>query len=278
MTDVDNREAAEALFLEKLPLLERLARRVGRRSRFSDDRIEDFLSQLEIKLIENDYEILRGYRGEASVDTFLAVVVTNAFRDYRTHLWGKWRPSAEARRRGPAAVRLEQLRRDGFSDAEAIERLVRNEAVRETREELEALLGALPARTGRSFVGEEAVDAVDVARPVGPDPEDGLRREGSRKAGALLEDALRNLPAEDLLILKMHYRDGVPLSGVARRLGVRQRPLYTRRDRALRRLRGWLEEAGMTWAEVRSSLGWSGSELRADFDLRPGGDPATRSV
>ena len=67
-----------------------------------------------LKLIDDDYQILRGFRERSSLRTYLSTVVERLFLDYRIRQWGKWRPSAQARRAGALAVRLEALlHRDG---------------------------------------------------------------------------------------------------------------------------------------------------------------------
>jgi hypothetical protein len=44
------------------------------------------------------------------------------FLDYRNRLWGKWRPSAEAKRLGPTAILIERLvARDGWAVDQVIE-------------------------------------------------------------------------------------------------------------------------------------------------------------
>ena len=75
---------------------------------------------VRLKLLQDDYAVLRKYRGASSQTTFLTVVISNLFRDHRIKHWGKWRPSAEAKRHGEVAVRLEAaIYRDGQSFEQA---------------------------------------------------------------------------------------------------------------------------------------------------------------
>ena len=99
----------DQLFLKSLPLIEKLIAFASRRSRFGREDGEDFSSWVKVKLIENDYGVLRQFKGGCNLSTYLSVVVQRLAQDYRNHLWSKWRPSAEAIRLGPLAVRLEQL-------------------------------------------------------------------------------------------------------------------------------------------------------------------------
>ena len=107
--------------------------------------------------------------------TYLTVVIHRLFLDYRIRLWGKWRPSAEAKRLGAVAIALERLIvRDGWSFEQAVEVLRTNHAVDESRDELYALHVKLsPCAPTRHFIPEDA--ARDVPSPT-PAPDDNLIR------------------------------------------------------------------------------------------------------
>ena len=91
----------EALFLANLPVIDSVVRHVCRRHHLSAAEADDFGSEVRLHIIERNYEILRKFEGRSSLRTYLAVVVQRLFLDYRNRIWGKWRPSAEAQRRGP---------------------------------------------------------------------------------------------------------------------------------------------------------------------------------
>src|SRR6266498_2338556 len=84
------RQRLEALFLSQLGWIERVVAAICRRHGLARDDAEDFASWTTLKLIENDYAVLRKFRGESAVTTYLAVVIAMLFRDYRTHRWGRW--------------------------------------------------------------------------------------------------------------------------------------------------------------------------------------------
>src|SRR5919109_1132038 len=96
-----DRQALEALFLRNLGWIERALASVCRRYGVSRDDAEDFASWAKLKLVEDDYAVLGKFRDESSITTYLTVVIAMLFRDYRVQRWGRWRPSADARRRGP---------------------------------------------------------------------------------------------------------------------------------------------------------------------------------
>jgi DNA-directed RNA polymerase specialized sigma24 family protein len=76
--------------------------------------------------------------------------------------------------------------------------------------------------------------------------------------------ALRALPAEDRLLLKLHCRDGLSMAAIAPVLRRSQRELYSSRDRALKKLRRALEEVGLSAAWLRDHAGADGWDFLAD--------------
>ncbi len=261
----------EAVFLEHLELIERAAQFAARRAGFSPQDIEDFVSTAKVKLIDDDYGVLRKYRGDrgASLGTYLTLVVKNACKDYCNHKWGKFRPSAIAKKLGPTALALERLLVcEQHDESSAIEILKGRYEVEASRDELREIASQLPVRIRPRDVGDEVLEN----RP-SPSPEASAERrveDGERSATAarveeVLNLALESLGAQDLLILKMLFRDSCRISTVASALHLEQRPLYSRRDKCLRALREAFEIHGLTWDEVREILGWQGREVRADF-------------
>ncbi len=267
------KQSAKKVFLDHKDLIERVAKSAARRARFPKEDVEDFHSSVNLKLIEGDYAILRKHRGESSIPTFLTVVINNQLRDFRNHKYGKFRHSAKAERLGATAKALELLIVRDRHDAEpAIEMLKRQQPVAETHEELLELVEQLRRRTPhRRFVGEEALEQPQYALPQSGTEQnvvDGERAATSQEVTRVLNIALKALSPQDLLILKMHYRDGCPISTIAAHLKLEQRPLYSRRVKCLATLKRTLEAEGLTWDVVRETLGWHGEDLQADF----GGD------
>ena len=126
--------SAERLFVENLRLIDDTIRLVCRNRHCSPEEREDFSSHSRLKFIEDDYAILRKYAGRCSLRTYLVTVIGHQLSDYRRQHWGTWRPSAEARRLGPAAMELDTLlHRDRVPLEEAIERLATSGRFAETR-------------------------------------------------------------------------------------------------------------------------------------------------
>jgi RNA polymerase sigma factor (sigma-70 family) len=248
---------AADLFQLQLPLIEGVIRFVVRRHRLAAPEAEEFASHVRLKLIDDDYQILRRFRQRSSLRTYLSTVVERLFLDYRIHQWGKWRPSAEARRVGPLAVRLEALlHKDGVPFEQAVEVLLVTECVSATRAEIEALRARLPHRTPRRIVGEEALGDLPISSAVAESAV--LAREAAAVAAqtrAALAVALKRLSPQDQIIVRLHFGEGLTIADVARALHVEQKPLYRQLERSLASLRGSLEAQGIRGDVVTQWLG-----------------------
>lgn len=51
-----------------------------------DGPAEDLESEVRLRLLEDDYAVLRKHRGDSSLVTCLTVVIANMFRDYRIRM------------------------------------------------------------------------------------------------------------------------------------------------------------------------------------------------
>jgi RNA polymerase sigma factor for flagellar operon FliA len=247
---------AADLFQRELPLIEGVIRFVVRRHRLPARDADEFASETRLRLIDQDYRILRRFTGRGSLRAYLTTVVEHLLLDYRTRLWGKWRPSAEARRAGPLGVRLDQLlHRDGLPLDQAIEVLLVTDRVEATRSELEQLGARLPRRAHRVFVGDEALS--DVAAPADPADAALVAREAAGSAArtnAAVRVALGRLPPEDRLVVQLRFVDGLTVAEIARALHLDQKRLYRQIDRILATLRAWLEADGISTHVVQDLL------------------------
>src|SRR5882672_5077367 len=61
------REQLEQVFLAELPMIRRLLASIARRQRLSASEAEDFASEVHLRIISNDYAILRKFRGHSSL-------------------------------------------------------------------------------------------------------------------------------------------------------------------------------------------------------------------
>jgi RNA polymerase sigma factor (sigma-70 family) len=240
-------QTGEALFLSQLVVIERVISFVSSRHHLPGLDADDFASHVKLKLIEDNYGILRKFEGRSSIRTYLTVVIQRLFLDYRISAWGKWRPSAEAARAGAIAVLLEQLiGRDGYSFEEACELLETNHQVTASRSDLAAIAGRLPIRIRRKFESDAALAQMPSDQP----PVDDVIAEQERMAtaarvGVALKSAMSGLEPQDRLILALRFEDGRSIVEVARMLRIDQKALYRRLDRVMKALRGALHAEGV---------------------------------
>lgn len=250
-------------FTEALTIADALVEQLCRRHRMRRQDAEDFSSYVRLKLLENDYKILRRFAGRSRLRTYLLVVIQRLLLDYRTETWGKYRPSSQAKRLGAVALWLERLTcRDGFEVEEAVAILRTNMGVRCSHGELLDLAARLPRRSPRRF--EELQDAA-VDGKVEDRVRERERLAAARLANDVLSGALQNLPREDRLIVKMRFVSGFTVREIAAALDLPQRRVFTRIAKCLKHLRLGVEQKGVTRELVASLIGWQGYDLSVDF-------------
>lgn len=249
-----DRQRLEAQFLECLPVVDRATGALSRRHGLREADAEDFASWVKLKLVENDYATLAKFRGESSISTYLTVVIAMLFRDYRVTRWGRWRPSAAARRCGNVAVRLEALvYRQGYPVRQAAEILRTSSDDTLSDGAVAKLLSRLPAREPLRPVpvGAEALEVIPAANT----PEDVLVGAAADERRAYMEEAMaraiERLDQEDRLMIRLRFWENLSVADIARALGTAQKPLYRRLERALAWLRRDLENEGLSAEEVQ---------------------------
>jgi len=240
-----------ALLETHLELIQRNLRHLSWSGGLPAAEAEEFRAWALFKLVDDDYRILGRWKGRSSFPTFLSVVLLNLLRDYRIHLWGKWRPSAASRRGGPTGVLLERLLlRDGLSFAETSERLQAEHGIVLSQDEVARLSAAFPRRPERRWAGEEELLQIPIDGQVESRIVDRERERAARRLRELLGPLLRSLPDEERLLLKLSFFDGLSMAAIAPVLGRPQRELYSLRDRCLAKLHRHLAESGLDTDQV----------------------------
>jgi RNA polymerase sigma factor (sigma-70 family) len=257
----------EQYFLAHLREIEQILAFVCRRNHLDAHEAEEFGAHTKLKLIEANYAILRKFEGRSLFTTYLTTVIQRLFFQYRVQLWGKWRPSAEAKRMGDKGITLERLlTRDGYSFSEAVEILTGGPDAIFTLSELETMYVRLPPRMPRPVLVSD-VDAAGIAAE-GHDPSDVLfseeRAHTARCTAAALDQAVAAMDAEDHVILRMRFANGMKVPDIARALGLDMKKLYKRIEKLLLRLRLTLEAAGVHSSEIDDLL------LHGDHEVRLG--------
>ncbi|MCU1349343.1 MAG: hypothetical protein JWO56_2373 [Acidobacteria bacterium] len=251
------------LFETNLPVVERAIARVCRDARLSGADAEDFASSARLALLAGDCAILRRHEGRSSMGTYLTIVVRRLFVDQR-RAEGRWYASAEAQRRGEAAVLLERLlhrEQRTLDDAIAIA-IVQYPGM--NRRQFEEIAAALPERPPRARLVELA--AGDEERLVGAAVADDRVRQldlGRRSdaASQAIRAAMSAMTAEDRLILRLRFAKERSIADIARALHLDQRPLYRRIEALLAALRHALERGGLDGSAVADLIGGSGERL-----------------
>lgn len=248
---------------------------MARRRHLLPEDADDLVANVKLALIENDYAVLRAFGGRCALGTYVASVAQRLAADEQFHVHGRWRPSAESKRAGDGAVLLETLVvRDQKSVDEALP-LAQKLDPAMTRASAAALLEQLPKRAPRARlvplddrlheqeVGAESVEERAFARD---------RAAAAATANAIVTDALTNLPADDRVLLRLRFDNGMRVSAIARAWQCDQQILYRRIDTIVRRLQRQLIEGGIdttTAAQLigdddsRLAFGWSDAEKSA---------------
>jgi RNA polymerase sigma factor (sigma-70 family) len=269
---------AENLFFVNQSTIEQAIRLVCRRHRLPPEDAEDFASDARIHFMENDFAALRGFRGHSSLSTYILTVVTHFGQDWRNARWGKWRPSAEARRQGVLATHLERLmRRDGLTFDEACETILVT-GLTTSRQDLESIAETLPIRVRRRFVPDAHLEDRPAAGPT-PDAvaDNRAATASARQVVKLLAHVIASMAPEDILILQLRFGNGLRVVEIAQALRLDQKPLYRRIGRLLSQLRAELERRGLAADVVRDLLvrqGFSDADDARPGRLDPGVFPA----
>src|SRR5215813_11390288 len=141
-------EDAEEIFKRHLPIIGQIALSVCRRHGVGDHDAEDFTSDVLLKLCDDNYAVIRKFQNRSSFATYLTVVINKTFLDHRRRLWGKWTPSAQAKRFGTIGVQLEKLvYRDRHSFDAACEMLAQKYSVTRALQTLREMFAELPRRS-----------------------------------------------------------------------------------------------------------------------------------
>jgi RNA polymerase sigma factor (sigma-70 family) len=243
----------EELFHQSLEVLPLILRGLGREKRLSPEELEDLRSDIQVKLLEDDYRVLRRWDRRSSFKVYLGTVVYNTWHDRVRGEKGTVRVSAAAKKLGPPAPELEMLLgRQGLKLDEAYQ-VIKPRFPGLSRGEAEEIAAQINPRCGRRFESEDMVARLPGLEPTGDGRlEQREKLAKKREALALMHQRLSELPEQDRLLLVHVHAEGVKFSHIARSLGViDQRFLYRRNEKLITKLRTELEEAGIRWEDLR---------------------------
>jgi len=229
------------VFVKYLSTIDAVVQMVARQQRMSWAEAEEFASIVRLRLIENDYAIIRKFRGGSSLRTYLTVVIARQGLDFRDACWGRWRPSRRARRLGRTAVALERLIvRDGLPLDDAWASVPAADST-DGGALLRAFAVQLSPRVRRHWV---AIDDIEECAGA-PDPAVDAVTRDNRVVSEALARSLRTLTPAESRLLKLRFSNGMSISSIARSEGLDQGSLYRRLAALLRRMRRDLESRGI---------------------------------
>ncbi|MGH9384792.1 MAG: sigma-70 family RNA polymerase sigma factor [Vicinamibacterales bacterium] len=254
------------LYSQHADVIEAALAYARRAHRLSVDAGDEFASWARLKLLDHDCAILQKFEGRSSLRTFLITVVQRLFLDWRNAEWGKWRPTADARRVGNVAIELERLiTRDQMSFGEAVEMLV-SRGIADSRDECEQVWAELPQRPSRRMTDDTALANVAAPGLASDDVTAAERRKRGQSASAALADALAALPAQDQLIVRLRFHDRFTVARIAELVGEDQKALYRRFERLLGGIRSSMTARGVSASDVADLLAHPAGELQPIFE------------
>jgi RNA polymerase sigma factor (sigma-70 family) len=263
-TPLDAPQIAPGELLAQNYLLVRdMVRSTGRQFRLSDTERQDFESWVWVRLVDRDYRVMRRFQRRSSLHTYLRVVLRRNLLDYRTAKWGKWRPSARARRLGAAAVATERMIvRDRIPIREAATRLGVPEA---------EVAAFRPRRLPR--IEEPLDDAANLAARPESSPDAPLhahdRQALAASVGAKLATALQSLTRAERELLWLRHGAGLTVATIGRRLNQPDKSLYRKYERLYATLRVTLESLGLTASQVSAVAGAPDAWIPSVLQSRP---------
>jgi RNA polymerase sigma factor (sigma-70 family) len=252
---------AEEVFLTNLWLIDKAIGYFCDRNRVGRDEEEEFGSYVKFKLVESNYGIIRKFEGRSTFSTYMTTVVQRMFFQYRVQMWGKWRPSAQARRLGEKGITLERLlTREGYTYSEAVAVLTTGRPPLFTVEEIEAMYVRLPVRQPRPVL-VAAMDLKDGGPSIEPELFSGERAVIARHTAATIDAAIATMAPEDQVILRMRFWNARTIPEIGRSLKIDDRKLYRRINKLLAQLKFTLENAGVNGHDACELLDHSDHEL-----------------
>jgi RNA polymerase sigma factor (sigma-70 family) len=246
----------QRLLLDHLDLVDQIVRTIGRRRHLSSTEREDFASFVNLRLVEDNYAILRKFQHRSTLWTYLVTVIEHLSLDFTAQRWGRWRPSAMANRLGPVAVLLERLvTRDSHTVEEAMEIVRTNHDVASSYAELRSIWDQLPVRVRTTEVGEEAAAAVSGGENSESIIEDADRRRDVARLQRVLAAAFGQIAAQDRVVIALRFDQDLSIAEIAKLTGSSVPTLHRRLEKSVKQLRLALTSAGFDPREIVNLIG-----------------------
>lgn len=250
-------------FLEReLSRIERITNVICRRSGMNPDEIEEFTGEVRLRLVKNDYAILRAFEGRSKFSTYIAAVIRRMLIDYRRHYRGKWHDSAEAQRFGQLGIDIERaITRDGRTPQETLT-LLREIHPGITLAEIERIARSLPVKIKHKLVPMKEAESIESTG----DTDRVVQADMAARISAVVCAYIDRLPAEEHLILRLRFDCAMTVAQISRSLHRDQQVLYRLLYKHFEALRVELTKVGVDARAVQDLIGSDSTPL--DFRLK----------
>jgi RNA polymerase sigma factor (sigma-70 family) len=239
------------LLVRELPLIERIINVICRRSGMNADDIEEFAAEVKLRLVENDYAILRAFERRSQFATYIAAVIRRMLIDRRRQQLGKWHHSAEARRLGQLGIDVERaVVRDGRTLEETLT-LLRTQHPGVTIDEIERIARLLPTKIRHKLV---PIDEADLLESRG-DVDRVVHMDMAARISAVVCAFIDGLPRDEQLIFRLRFDCDMTVAQISRSLHREQQVLYRLLYKHFGALRTELTRVGVDARAVEDLIG-----------------------
>ena len=244
----------EHVLTNNVDLIDHIVTSIARRRRLSAVDTDELRSATYLRLIDNDYALLRHFRGNSKLGTYLTVVIDRICIDFCAQRSGRRRPTAVARRLGPVAIALERMVfRDGFTFNEAAETLKACDVVSGTRTELYELLWRLWPGQLRRHQSYSLCDTEGWGNAETFTSREG--EEGLERIRSTLLQVVGSLSERNRTLLDLRFGRDLPISAIAALLHENNSVVRRQLQRLVTELKRQLRDADITASDVNQIVG-----------------------
>jgi RNA polymerase sigma factor (sigma-70 family) len=219
-------------------------------------------------LQRDNYRVLRQFKGEAKLSTYITAIIARQAVDMVRKKLGRNREKERAQKFGKTAIILyERILLQGGSLADIYPELKSREKISASLEELEALLDKIKGKKASfAYAGDNnpvvrnGASVNEEGEYIIPDrshdPQELLIQEQkNQKRTEVIRDIISRFNGEERMILRMRFpadtgeKQG-KIDRIASVLGISEKAVYKRIARILKKCRARLDQAGVTSDEV----------------------------
>ena len=274
---VEERPDHARLVVEQLPHIERLCRKASaspgnvRSEADIDNEADLLLTEVLDHLKADDYKVLRDFRGDSKLTTYLTTVISNLIVDVVRKRKGRSRSGERAMELGPLAVRLHELVHvRGYTLADAHGHMVLSHGITEGEDDLRNLLTRIRGRDDVTYSGtadwpyhgrEVLID--DEVELIVPDPAIGaeqimINSEREQRKKEAMSAMLDVLSGEERYMLRLRFPSDDnerphSVREIAALLGQTEKSVDSRLRRTLLRCREMLLQRGFSLDDLISA-------------------------